>query len=168
MKKRTLIILFATLLLFAVGGLGAYFIFTSPEQNKGAETTQITERISQPKEVSTQPEGTASQPKEPTTTEFVDTSDWEIYRNEEFGFEIRFPRILSDMKRTYSTGVVGGINFRLPTQALSDPFERYQFYGRRGYQYVQPDPCIPIEGGEHTKKNIGGVRFIRTEIKPPA
>ncbi|MCD6154380.1 MAG: hypothetical protein J7J22_01120 [Candidatus Verstraetearchaeota archaeon] len=91
MKKRTLIIIFATLLLFAVGGFGAYFLFTSPEQKEGAENIQITEPISQPKEVSTQPEEITSPPKEPTTTESIDTSDWEIYRNEKYGYEIRYP-----------------------------------------------------------------------------
>jgi len=91
MRKRTLIIVFVALLLFAVGGFGAYFLFTSPEQEKGAETTQITERISQSKEVSTQPEETTSPPKEPTTTEPVDTSDWKTYRNEKYGYEIRYP-----------------------------------------------------------------------------
>jgi len=91
MEKRTLIIIFATLLLFALGGVGAHFIFTSLEQEKGTETTQITERISQPKEVSTQPEETTSPPKEPTTTESVDTSDWKTYRNEKYGFAFEYP-----------------------------------------------------------------------------
>ena len=90
MKRKSLII-FVTLLLFAVGGLGAYFFFTSPEQEKGTKSTQITERISQSKEVSTQPEETTSPPKEPTTTEPVDISDWKTYRNEKYGYEIKYP-----------------------------------------------------------------------------
>lgn len=155
MTKRILIITGIAVALLAVGATATYLALKQEIERAKLEQPAVTT-----------PEEPAVQPEEPTTTEPIDTSDWETYRNEEFGFEIRFPRILLDLKRTYSTRVVGGINFRLSTQPLSDPFERYQFYGRKGYQYVQPNPCTPLEEGEHTEKNIGGVRFIRTEIKP--
>jgi hypothetical protein len=37
------------------------------------------------------PEVPVVQPKEPTITEPTDTSDWKTYRNEEYGFEMRYP-----------------------------------------------------------------------------
>jgi len=90
MKRKSLII-FVTLFLFAAGGLGAYFIFTSPEQKKGTETTQITGPVSQPKKVSTQGEEITGQAGQSPTTEPVDTSDWKTYKNEEYGYKLLFP-----------------------------------------------------------------------------
>lgn len=50
--------------------------------------------VGQPKEPTTtfeKPKGPVVKPQEPTTTEPVDTSDWKTYRNEEYGFKVKYP-----------------------------------------------------------------------------
>jgi hypothetical protein len=78
MGKRTLIIIFATLLLFAVGGLGAYLVLIPGKQDQKSSPVQTTSIVSTQQKI--------------TTSTISGTSDWETYRYEEYGFEISFPK----------------------------------------------------------------------------
>lgn len=171
MKKRTLIIIFATLFLFTVVGLGACFLFTSLEQKKETEPTQITESISQPEEANTQPEETTSPPKEPTTTEPVDTSGWKTYRNEEYGFQIKYPPELIGLERIFSTAYAAGVQFRLPGQDPNNPSLPFTFEARRYWKGKAPDPCKPpaLEGLlQQTSQEIDGLLFSIIKAKTTA
>jgi hypothetical protein len=96
MPKKTLII---TILAIAVIGLAAvtgYFL-----QKQAGEEMKRQEGIatmpSAPEKPLVQPSETppitevTPQPETPTTTEPIDTSDWKTYRDEEYGFELKYP-----------------------------------------------------------------------------
>ena len=85
MNKQTKAILILVVILIA-GGLGYVFLsnrFASNEQN----TTN--QPLTQPEQQKNQESD--SQEVEVITSN-IDTSDWKIYRNEELGFEFRYPR----------------------------------------------------------------------------
>jgi hypothetical protein len=79
MPKKTLII---TGIIVAVIALGATATYIAQRQEAG--------KVRQ-KGVATTPEKPVVQPEEPTTTEPIDTSNWKVYRNEKYGFEVRYP-----------------------------------------------------------------------------
>jgi len=89
MPKNTLII---TALVVAVIVIGVTAVFTiqrqvSKEVKRREEVATTTERPI----VESQPEEPTVQPEEPTTTEPIDTSDWKVYRNEKYGYEVKYP-----------------------------------------------------------------------------
>jgi len=99
MEKRTLIIIFAILLLFGVGGLGAYLAFVSgkPGSTKIAPSESalpFTEPGKTPSPTSTElnklspalPTIPAGIPKLPASI-----SNWKIYKNEKYRYEIAYP-----------------------------------------------------------------------------
>jgi hypothetical protein len=113
MPKKTLII---TAIIVAVIALGATAVYVTLRQEggkvkrpegvvtipKAPEQPSVSqpEKLEEPQEPVVQPEEKvmpqepATQPKEPTTaesTESVDTQNWKIYRNQEFGFEMKYP-----------------------------------------------------------------------------
>lgn len=105
-------------------------------------------------------------PIEVPSSSTLDTLDWRLYQSEEFGFEIKYPPALSGLERTYnSEGIVGGINFRLPSQGQSDPSEPYQFNARRFFTDWITDPCAPHPAGVQTDELIGGFSFTKSEAR---
>jgi len=88
MKKRTLIIIFAALFLFVVGGVALYYGFGI--QEKGKKPTQF-KPITQIKETSTSSQETISQPQKALTIESVDTSNWKVFKFDKYGIEFKYP-----------------------------------------------------------------------------
>ncbi|HAM95356.1 TPA: hypothetical protein DCP81_00150 [Candidatus Azambacteria bacterium] len=78
MKNKIVII--STLAILIIAGFGGYYLYLSkkPAENLAVEIT--TETIPETKIPAT------------TTVEEVDTSDWKVYRNEKYGFEVGYPR----------------------------------------------------------------------------
>jgi hypothetical protein len=80
MPKKTLII---TAIIVAVIALGATAVYIVQRQEAG--------KVRQ-KGVATTPEKPVVQPEEPTTTGPIDTANWKVYRNKEYGFELKYPK----------------------------------------------------------------------------
>ena len=76
-------ILVITLLILALLALGVTSFYLTLK-GKG-------ERMEKEERVPTLPEEPVVESQEPTTTEAIDTSDWKTYRNEEWGFEVKYP-----------------------------------------------------------------------------
>jgi hypothetical protein len=181
MGKRTLIIIFATLLLFAVGGLGAYIIVIPAEQE--TKPTQVTEPISPSQEVADQPEETIKQPESPTITEsFVDISDWETWRDEYYGFEFKYPKNWHGLcKQEEAPCIYWRMNW-LPSlewvnsatlEKLNDPKEMSEMIFAARFEKELP----PIEGARRfiMRRYVGappefeekGVLFVILKEMPP-
>lgn len=76
------------LLILVVAGITSYSIYWSNTISLISEEI-IPEEILFEKEELPQEEKEVSE--EATTTEPIDTSDWKTYRNEEYGFEVKYP-----------------------------------------------------------------------------
>lgn len=88
MPKHTLII---TVIIVAVIVIGATAIYITLRQ--GSEEVKKQEEVATTtKKTTSQPEKPVAQPEEPTTTEPIDTSNWKIYRNDKYGFEVKYPK----------------------------------------------------------------------------
>jgi len=170
MPRHILIITAIIVATIAIGVTAAFLILRQggEEVSRQAEVATTTEEsVAQP-EGTTTPEKPATQLEEPTTTEPIDTSDWKVYRNEEYGFEIKYPRDLIGLERIYNTAGAGGINFKLPGQGLPDPHEPYSFFGRRYLSSGLPDPCrLPCSRAQIERVEIGGVLFTRSYLTNP-
>jgi hypothetical protein len=93
----------------------------------------------------------------------LDVSQWQTYRNEEFGFELRYPPELVGLEDVWSRLDGGGIRFKLPNQ---------QPQGAAAYPYIFgacSEGCF-IESGEpfcepylgslpYEDREVGGIPF---------
>ncbi len=175
MSKKIAIIALLVIAIIAVAGAATYIV----QQKKEAQQRQEgAEKVRQEEQVATIPETPkqtlASQPEEPATTEPVDTSDWKVYRNEKYGFEVRYPpelvaEVVESLSLNPSFGWEG-VAFRLPTQDPSYSGTPYTFFATRFTLPGKPVQCegLPAEMvGKQTEEKIGGVTFIRSEIRSP-
>ena len=62
---------------------------------------------------------------EETITETIDTSDWKTYRNEEYGFEVRYPADIYNIKEDDSIPMV---SFNAVTRKLKERYGDIQVY----------------------------------------
>lgn len=87
---------------------------------------------------------------EPTVTvsEPIDTSDWKTYRNEEYGFEFRYPELFFDLKVINMEEKVGVYTKPLPKEVLVYLYEN-------GYSIDDQHHQISI----HLNAVKGGVDF---------
>lgn len=81
MPKRTLLI--TLLIIILTGGIAATSLYIGKRPGQPQKEPVISPST-EPEEIT--PETTPTEPNE------IDTSDWKTYRNEEYGFEINYPR----------------------------------------------------------------------------
>ncbi|HIE43653.1 MAG TPA: hypothetical protein EYP78_02510 [Candidatus Omnitrophica bacterium] len=92
MPKNILVVTAIIVAVIAMGATATYLTLKGKgermEKEERVATTPEVEKESIPR-----PKESVIQPKseEPITTEPIDTSDWKTYRNEKFGFEMRYP-----------------------------------------------------------------------------
>jgi hypothetical protein len=102
MNKKIVLIAFLALIIISVIGLSAYLFQGTGKQQK--ELTQGLPEVSKKISSSTEPTVPTVPPlpeKEPTAVSStptspqvpeIDTSDWKVYHNEKYGFEIKYPK----------------------------------------------------------------------------
>jgi len=74
------VIIISTLAILTIAALGAYYFYFGKKLAENIATEITTEKILEIKTSAT------------TNAEEVDTSDWKVYRNEKFGFEVKYPQ----------------------------------------------------------------------------
>lgn len=126
MRKKTLIIVFVALLLFAVGGLAAYYSFMIQERR--IEPTQFVKPITQTEKAATWPQETISQPQKALTIESVDTSDWKTLKFNRYGVEFKYPpvwKLFAHDEKFVVFDVLGNTNWHWSTYADDVTVEVY-------------------------------------------
>jgi hypothetical protein len=97
MKAKTTFIILLVIIVITIVSMAAYFKQSIKEGSKIEEGIQEKERVTTLPEKPTLPVAQPLETEEPApsktpiATELIDTSAWKVYRNEKYGFEMRYP-----------------------------------------------------------------------------
>lgn len=104
MNKRTILLGLLVIIVISIIGASTYFLKGKPEQERGSKFVF--------------PGTTGKIPAQPTpivpSQPEINTFDWKVYRNEKYGFEIKYPSDFT-LQSTISPGVMAGsiVSFKL-------------------------------------------------------
>lgn len=134
MPKKIAIIALLVIAIIAVAGAATYIV--QQRQEKGAERVRQVE------------EPVATLPKIPE----IDTSDWKVYRNEKYGFEVRYPR-----EWQINIQSSEGAFLKIPHVYATPEFEEYHYI----VWYQAP------ESTDEFPRFLSGVLKFHLEMKNP-
>ena len=87
MSKKNIVIVSVITLLVIGGTIGGYFAWQAGK--RAGEQVNMPNHRTQP---STPITSTPSLPAHPPASQRIDTSDWQIYHSEAYGFEVKYPK----------------------------------------------------------------------------
>jgi len=91
-----------------------------------------------------------------------ETANWQVYKDEEYNFEIKYPRELTEIETTSPEEPIGGIIITISPHGWYKFYARKTFWGQADLCLHAPSDPLPIS---QTEKTIGGVLFTRRETK---
>ena len=166
-KGNFLLLGIIILLVVGVAGATIYFLTKKTPPVSEAPKPGVSERpVSQESK-----EPTSTQAQESTSTEEIDISEWKTYRNEEYGFEIKYPKEGVLLKSKSDWMYSGCEDLCLgKTTAIKFPFPKgTKLIGKCVLicvKKVSPGKCknlISTYVVDSRLVNINGIEFLRVE-----
>lgn len=147
MNKKVIILI--SVLVFVILTGGGFWVLKNQKESGGDKVLQ--------NEIITQDN---NQDQIESNMEQIDTSNWKTYRNEEYGFEIRYPEDLIVKDEGISTG--GGVSFSKENHGL-DLVINIRTKELLTFEEIRRN--IAIENKERTARKLGEDMILIEEVK---